>query len=327
MASLQTTLSRSAVLVTILLGGVTQTPLAFGQSRTPPPQRPPRQAPPPARPPVPPRQGPPTRPSTERPQPPRSGPPQRGSRAEGSDPGMSGTQPERRGMPERTERGERSARGERGGGAGERSEHPDRAESRRQVRPPEQPVRPRALPRLVVYPRFSSYWSTRFRNIQSEIIFASRRGYIPVTAIPADVYELTDYSDIPAGWRGYGVVVPPGESLTINLDHPNRAWFRLIICDSWGQAVPGGLSSLLPQFEPKLSYTNVGDEEKAIYILADDPGWMSSYERPFVLNLTRSWNPALVPINQDLIIAGIWGVEMSSNARFSRPMFVMPGFK
>lgn len=179
----------------------------------------------------------------------------------------------------------------------------------------------------MAYPRFNFYWGSRFRSIQNEIMFASRRGYIPVTAIPGDVFEVTDYSDVPAGWRGYGIVVPPGESLTINLDHANRPWFRLIICDSWGQAVPGGLSSLLPQFEPKLTYTNPGDTQRAIYLIVDDPGWMSSDGNPYVLQLARSWNPVLVPVDQGLIVAGIWGMEKSTNARFSRPMFVMPGFR
>ncbi|MDR2697126.1 MAG: hypothetical protein LBB40_01465, partial [Holophagales bacterium] len=143
-----------------------------------------------------------------------------------------------------------------------------------QFQSPDRPVRPRPLPRLRFFPTFN-YWNRRYNSIYNDIMFISRRGYIPVTAIPPDTYEIVDYAELPAGGRGYGFVVPPGESVTINLEHPNRGWFRLIICDAWGQAVPGGLSSTLPQFQPRLTYTNPGSEAKAIYLIVDDPGWMS----------------------------------------------------
>jgi hypothetical protein len=158
-------------------------------------------------------------------------------------------------------------------------------------------------------------------------MYISRRGYIPVTAIPPDTCEIIDYAELPAGWRGYGIVVPPGESVTFNLEHPNRPWFRLIICDKWGQAVPGGLSSLLPQFEPRLTYTNPGAEAEVIYLLVDDPGWMSNEDIPYTLELERSWEPDLIPTDQNLIVSGIWGIEKSVNARFGGPRMVMPGFK
>ena len=187
-------------------------------------------------------------------------------------------------------------------------------------------VRPRPLPRLVVLPTYR-HWASRYRSIYSDIRFLSRRGFIPVTAVPPDVYEIVDYSETPAGWRGYGFVVPEGESIAINLEHTNRAWFRLIICDSWGQAVPGALNSKLPQFEPKLAYKNNSGEARAIYLIVDDPGWMSSEGNPYTLEIAKSWDPALIPVDQNLIAAGIWGLERSVNAKFMRPMLVMPGFK
>jgi hypothetical protein len=158
-------------------------------------------------------------------------------------------------------------------------------------------------------------------------MFISRSGFIPVTAIPADATEVTDYSFTPAGWMAYGIVVPPGETLDIKLEHPNRGWFRLIMCNKWGYAVPGGLSSLLPQHDPHLTYTNPGHTATAIYLIVDDPGWMSSEGSPYVLKLTRSWDPDLVPVDQGLIVSGIWGIERSINAKFRRPTLVGPGFK
>jgi len=205
-----------------------------------------------------------------------------------------------------------------------RQETPERVPQ--QVPPPDRPARLRALPRLRAIPT-SYYWDRRYNMIFRDITFISRRGYIPVTAIPSDTYEIVDYASLPAGWRGYGFVVPPGESVRINLEHPNRAWFRLIICDAWGQPVPGGLSSALAQIEPRLTYTNPGTEAKAIYLIVDDPGWMSGEGNPYTLELERSWAPLLIPTDQSLIVSGIWGIDRSVNAKFSGPVLVMPGFK
>jgi hypothetical protein len=171
------------------------------------------------------------------------------------------------------------------------------------------------------------YWGLRYRGIFNDIMFITRNGFIPVTVIPADVSELTDYSLAPAGWRGYSIVVPPRETVDINLEHPNRGWFRLIICDKWGHAVPGGLSSMLPQHVPHLTYTNPGSSASSIYLIVDDPGWMSSDGDPYTLELTRSWDPDLVPVDQGLAASGIWGIERSVNAKFRRPTLVGPGFK
>jgi hypothetical protein len=190
----------------------------------------------------------------------------------------------------------------------------------------DKPVYPRKLPRALAIPN-RNYWGWRYNSIFHDIMFVTRGGYIPVTAIPADVDEVTDYSLTPAGWRGYGIVVPPGETVDINLEHPNRGWFRLIFCDKWGNPLPGGLSSTLRQHTPHLTYTNPSDTPRAIYLLVDDPGWMSSDANPYLLQLPRSWSPHLVPVDQSLIISGIWGIERSINARFRSPMLVMPGFK
>jgi len=311
--SFQSTLSRVAVLLTLSSCGIVSMAQTRDQvRRTPPPQgpsvqRPPRiggeAAPRPARPMESPR--------SERERPERERPERE--------------RPERERTTSRPESSERQTRrldpSERLGRRPESSERPLRAH------PSDKPVlRPRPLPRLMVLPT-PNYWQTRYRSINSDITFLSRRGFIPVTAVPSDIYEIVDYAETPAGWRGYGFVVPPGESVIINLEHTNRAWFRLIICDAWGRAVPGGLSSKLPQHEPRLSYKNVSDEARAIYLIVDDPGWMSSEGNPYFLEIVRSWDPALIPVDQTMIASGIWGLEKSVNAKFRGPMLVMPGFK
>jgi len=171
------------------------------------------------------------------------------------------------------------------------------------------------------------YWERRYNRLFLSI--SSHRGYIPVTAVSSSVSQLTDFTVKKgagryAGWKGYGLVVPPNESVTFNLDHTNLAWFRLIICDKWGGAIPGGLSSLMPQPVPRLTYTNPGFESETIYLIVDDPGWMSSEESPYTLEMARSWNPDLFPEDLGTVVQGIWGVEPTISAEFRRPMMGMP---
>ena len=208
--------------------------------------------------------------------------------------------------------------------------HSERKELRRREGE-ERLVRPRRLPRLKALPevnnhRANSYWDLRFWSICDSLAYSSRAGFIPVTEIPADVSELTDYSETPAGWRGYALVVPPGETVTFSLSHTYKPWFRLRLCDKWGQPLPGGLESMLPQFEPKLTYTNVRNTEQVAYLLVDDPGWVSNDRAPYTLKLAKSWNPSLLPVKQRTIAIGIWGSERSVSARFKWPRLVMPGF-
>ncbi|MDR0498939.1 MAG: hypothetical protein LBH03_04300 [Holophagales bacterium] len=248
----------------------------------------------------------------------REAPPQRPPRVEGATPRP--IRAPESSMPDRQARPFDNSR------SGRQDARPDVSRRPPQLQSPDKPVRPRPLPRLKVFPTFY-YWDIRYNSIYNDMMFISRRGYIPVTAIPPDTYEIVDYAELPAGWRGYGLVVPPGESVIINLEHPNRGWFRLIICDTWGQAVPGGLNSTMPQFEPRLTYKNPGVEAKAIYLIVDDPGWMSNEGSPYTIEIERSWEPDLVPVNQNLIVSGIWGIDRSINAKFRGPVLVMPGFK
>jgi len=176
-------------------------------------------------------------------------------------------------------------------------------------------------------PPTAHYWRWRYNKIFRSI--SSCGGFIPVTAVPSSVSNLTDFTVKKAagkyaGWKGYGLVVPPKESVTFNLYHTNMAWFRLIICDKWGGAVPGGLGSLMPQPVPRLTYTNPGFEPETIYLIVDDPGWMSSEESPYTLEMARSWNPDLFPEDLGAVVRGIWGVEPTISAEFRRPMMGMP---
>ena len=78
----------------------------------------------------------------------------------------------------------------------------------------------------------------------------------------------------------------------MRLHHPNEGWFRLVMVDRWGQLREGMLQNLIPTGNPEVSYTNPREAPNTVYVIVDDPGWMSSTGNPFTLNVDRSWDPA-----------------------------------
>jgi hypothetical protein len=198
-------------------------------------------------------------------------------------------------------------------------------------RPKDKSADPKPLPTLKNIPS-PLQWEQRYRRISHNIGRMSNKGFIPVTAVSSNVYDITDHAINKsagkcAGWKGYGFIVPPGESISINLSHPNKPWFRMLICDKWGDPVPGALGSLHPQPPlSKLACSNQSREAAVIYVIVDDPGWMSTETSPYTLMIARSWNPDLFPEDLSKIVSGIWGHERNISAQFHKPMAMMPGF-
>lgn len=163
-------------------------------------------------------------------------------------------------------------------------------------------VRFRPLPQCRVFPD-SGFWGRR--DILAEIVWMSRHGFIPVVPVPADATELIDHTQIGPGWKGYAFVVPAKGKLHVRLHHPNEAWFRLLMVDKWGKMRAGMLQNLIPTGNPEVSYENPTDETQAVYVIVDDPGWMSSEQNPYTLKIERSWDPAQVKPGAKPV-QGIW---------------------
>lgn len=159
-----------------------------------------------------------------------------------------------------------------------------------------------ATPRCTERPTVQ-FW--RSRDLLVEIQNNARRGSIPIVPVAGDVNELKDFGLFPAGWRGYGFVVPAGGSLKVSLFHANRGWFRLQMVNKWGSLEEGMLQNVLHTFEPVVTYTNPTREVRVVYVIADDPGWMSYEQNPYTLKIERNWDPKLklddTPVNH-----GIW---------------------
>jgi hypothetical protein len=168
----------------------------------------------------------------------------------------------------------------------------------------------------------AAYW--RQRDILGEIQWLSRSGFIPVSAIGNQVETLSDYAQWPAGWRAYGVSVPAGGTLQVEVQHPNQGWFRLLMVDKWGQPGPGMLQAAAALQPVLVTYKNPGKEATAIYVIVDDPAWWSDAKDPYTLVIRRDWDPAMTDLSQVKMVSGLWGATPSVSAQFRGPSLTGP---
>ncbi len=166
------------------------------------------------------------------------------------------------------------------------------------------------------------YW--RQRDLMAEIQWLSRRGFIPVTALGDSVEALTDFAQTPAGWRAYGLSVPAGGTVQIEVQHGKLGWFRLMLVDKWGQPGPGMLQAAIAHQPVLVTYKNPGTEATAVYVIVDDPAWWSDAANPYTLVVRRDWDPTKTDLSQVKMAAGLWGASPSVSAEFRGPSLTGP---
>ena len=166
------------------------------------------------------------------------------------------------------------------------------------------------------------YW--RQRDLMGEIKMLSRAGFIPVSPIGDSVDMLTDYSQQPAGWRAYGVSVPAGGTVVLEVQHPKSAWFRLMLVDKWGQPGAGKMQAAYSPQPVKVAYKNPSKEAQAVYVIVDDPAWWSDAKDPYTLIIQRDWDPAKTDLSKVKMVAGLWGASPSVSAEFRGPSLTGP---
>ena len=164
---------------------------------------------------------------------------------------------------------------------------------------------PGALPRFTGNP-VAADWQGR--DILKEIQAMSRRGFIRVVNVDARTKSLQDCSDFPAGWKAYGFAVPGRENLHVRLHHPNEGWFRLMMVDKWGRITEGMLQNLIPTGNPEVTFKNPSQNPRVVYVIVDDPGWMSNEKNTYTLNMDRSWDPDKRPMSAVPTSYGVWAV-------------------
>ncbi|GEM_PF-473267 len=166
------------------------------------------------------------------------------------------------------------------------------------------------------------YWQTR--DIMAEIQWLSRRGFIPVTPLSDGVEELSDFVQAPAGWRAYGLAVPAGGTIQVEVAHANLGWFRLMLVNKWGEPGPGMLQAAIAHQPILVTYKNPGKEATAIYVIVDDPAWWSDAKNPYVLHIRRDWPAGSAELAQVKMVEGLWGATPTVSAEFRRPAFSGP---
>ena len=182
-------------------------------------------------------------------------------------------------------------------------------------------ILPPAWDRCTVLPT-AAYWGTR--DLFNDLRWMARTGLIPVTEVGATVDEVVDVAEFPAGWRCYGVAIPAGGKLTVELSHPNLGWFRLMAVRRDGTPGPGMLNALAAYRPTSFTLANPTDKAGAVYLIVDDPGWMSSKEEPFHLTFKRDWDPAKADLSEVKMVQGIWGASPSNSAQFRGPSLTGP---
>ncbi len=166
------------------------------------------------------------------------------------------------------------------------------------------------------------YW--RQRDIMAEIQWLSRSGFIPVSPIGDRVEALSDYAQLPAGWRAYGISVPSGGTVQVEVQHPKLGWFRLLLVDKWGKPGPGMLQAAVAHQPVLVTYKNPGKEATAVYLIVDDPAWWSDARDPYTLLVRRDWDATTVDLSQVQMVAGLWGATPSVSAQFRGPSLTGP---
>ena len=165
---------------------------------------------------------------------------------------------------------------------------------------------PSPLPRALAMP-LAPFWEGR--DIMREIQAIARRGFIAVTPVASTTPAVTDFAFVPAGWKPYAFAVPGKESLHVRLHHGNEGWFRLAMVNRWGQLSEGMLQNRIPTGNPEVSFKNPSNLPQVVYVIVDDPGWMSSETNPYVLNIDRSWDPLKHAMPDVPAALGIWATR------------------
>ncbi len=180
---------------------------------------------------------------------------------------------------------------------------------------------PPAWPRCAVLPTIA-YW--RDRDLMAEIQWLSRRAFVPVTPLGDTVASLDDYVQMPSGWRAYGISVPVGGTVQVEVKHPKVGWFRLMMVDKWGTPGPGMLQAAIAPQPILVTYKNPNKEATAIYVIVDDPAWWSDAKDPYTLVVRRDWDPAKADLSGVKMVAGLWGASPSVSAEFRGPSLSGP---
>ena len=137
---------------------------------------------------------------------------------------------------------------------------------------------------------------------------ARKIGIIQALRIPDELTLVKGMTERPAGWTAYAFVVPGRGTLRVTLSHPNEGWFQLLMLDRWGGIAKGMLPNLVHTGKPQVSFKNPEDSVQLVFVIVDDPGWMSSEDSLYSLAIDRDWEPGKLGPKAVVPETGVWAV-------------------
>jgi hypothetical protein len=137
---------------------------------------------------------------------------------------------------------------------------------------------------------------------------ARKIGIIQALRIPDELTIVKGMAERPAGWAAYAFVVPGRGTLRVTLSHPNEGWFQLLMLDKWGGIAKGMLPNLVHTGKPQVSFKNPEDSVQLVFVIVDDPGWMSSETSLYSLTIDRDWEPGVLDPKALVPESGVWAV-------------------
>jgi hypothetical protein len=137
---------------------------------------------------------------------------------------------------------------------------------------------------------------------------ARKIGIIQALRIPDELTIVKGMAERPAGWTAYAFAVPGKGTLRVTLSHPNEGWFRLLMMDKWGGLEKGMLQNVVYTGKPQVSFKNPGNEPRMVFVVVDDPGWMSSETSLYSLTIDRDWEPGTLDPKSLVPEAGVWAI-------------------
>jgi hypothetical protein len=95
----------------------------------------------------------------------------------------------------------------------------------------------------------------------------------------------------------------------VRLHHPSEGWFSLKLLNKWGGQEKGMIQTPYITGNPEVTYTNPSAEANAVFVVVDDPGWMSGERNLYTLKFEKSWKTQGKSSPETSMAMGVWGAQ------------------
>lgn len=126
---------------------------------------------------------------------------------------------------------------------------------------------------------------------------AAKKGRLPAHLVEDGLTQVSAKVDAAPGWKAFLVLVPASQTIKVDLEHPEAAFFRLEPLDEFANLKGTAFLSHGPAGQPRLTLKNRLSEPVIAVITVQDPGRRSA-QTPFKLTFERSWKEGSVQMKR-----------------------------